>query len=114
MNSVDVNLPLELRARLARKGKILFEKFCGTNGRGICAESFALYHIWRGEGQVARDFLTYLDARIESLKLSDPDDRIEHARELASRIRDHIEHESDDPPPPSLWASILKEKKSLP
>jgi hypothetical protein len=111
MDQVDVDLPPEVRARLAHKGKLLFEKFCGTNARGICAESFALYHIWRGEGQVARDFLTYLDTTIGSLRTSDPDGRLAMAEDLAGRIRGHLEKEGDEPPPPSLWASILKDRK---
>ena len=50
MDQVQVGLSPEVRARLAQKGRILYGKFCGTGGRGICAESFALHHIWRGEG----------------------------------------------------------------
>ena len=113
MDKVDLEVSPEQRARLVQKGKLLFEKFCGTNGRGICAESFALYHIWKGEGQVARDFLAYLDATIGSLQSSDPDDRLARAEDLATRIRSHIEKEGDDPPPASQWATILKEKKRL-
>jgi len=37
----------ERRASLADKGRRLYGKFCGTGGRGICAESFAVYHISR-------------------------------------------------------------------
>ncbi len=33
------------------------------------------------------------------------------AEELAARIRRHLEAEGNDPPDPSLWASILKAKK---
>ena len=114
MSRVDVQLTAEDRARLAHKGRLLYAKFCGTNGRGICAESFALYHIWRGEGDVARDLLTFLETQIEALRDRDPEGRLALTSELASRLRRHLEAEGDDPPDPSLWASILKEKKRPP
>lgn len=56
----EVEVSAERRALLACKGQRLYDKYCGTKGRGICAESFAEYHIWRGEWVVARDFLVYL------------------------------------------------------
>ena len=56
------------RAFLAQKGKILYAKYCGTKGHGICSESFAEYHIWRGEYVVARDFLGYLETQLTNLR----------------------------------------------
>ena len=64
----EVVVTEERRAFLAQKGKILYAKYCGTRGHGICSESFAEYHIWRGEYVVARDFLIYLEAQLTSLR----------------------------------------------
>jgi hypothetical protein len=58
------------RAFLAQKGQRLYGKYCGTKGTGICAESFAEYHIWRGELVIARDFLVYLSTQIDGLRSS--------------------------------------------
>ena len=114
MGLVDIGLSLEQRSRLAHKGRLLYGKFCGTNGRGSCAESFALYHIWRGEAEVARDLLAFLDARIEALRGEDPAGRLATTEELAGRIRRHLQAEGDEPPAPSQSASILKAKKHRP
>jgi hypothetical protein len=110
MGPVAVGRSLEQRARLAHKSRLLHGKSCGTDGRGVCAESFALYHIWRGESEVARDLLAYRDARIEALQIDDPAGRLPWTQELARRIRQHLA-EGDEPPDPSQWASILKAKK---
>jgi hypothetical protein len=64
----EVPVAKERRAFLAQKGKILYSKYCGTQGHGICSESFAEYHIWRGEYVVARDFLVYLESELISLR----------------------------------------------
>jgi hypothetical protein len=64
----EVEVPPERRALLAIKGQRLYAKYCGTKGRGICAESFAEYHIWRGELVIARDLLVYLNAQIVCLR----------------------------------------------
>ena len=64
----EVNVSPERRAFLAQKGRLLYGKYCGTHGRGICSESFAEYHIWRGELVVVRDFLAFLKIQIESLR----------------------------------------------
>jgi hypothetical protein len=111
MDQVDHELSPEARARLALKGRILYGKSCGTDGKGICAESFALHHIGRGEGEVARDLLAFLETEVVALRDHDPDGRPPLAAELAARIRRHLEAEGDDPPDPSLRASILKAKK---
>ena len=65
--SDEVPVDEERRAFLAQKGKILYAKYCGTQGHGICSESFAEYHIWRGEYVVARDFLVYLENELINL-----------------------------------------------
>ena len=57
------------RAFLAQKGKILYAKYCGAQGHGICSESFAEYHIWRGEYVVAQDFLVYLETQLTDLRI---------------------------------------------
>src|SRR4051812_28077821 len=87
MGFVDVELSPEQRERLAHKGRILYGKFCGTDGKGICAESFALYHLWRGEPVVARDLLAFLDSQAEALRCHDPDGRLAMTEALAGRIR---------------------------
>ena len=114
MNHVEAGLSPAERGRLAHKGRLLYGKSCGTGGRGICAESFALYHLWRGEPVVARDLLAFLGGRIEALAADDPEGRLAMTRELADRIRGHLESEGDEPPDPSEWAAILKAKKLLP
>jgi hypothetical protein len=111
MGVVEAGISTEQRARLALKGRILYGKFCGTGGKGICAESFALYHIWRGDSEVARDLLAYLETEIQSLRGDDPKGRLALTEELAARIRRHLAAEGDDPPDPAQWAAILKAKK---
>ena len=111
MGQTDHELSPEARSRLAQKGRILYAKSCGTGGKGICAESFALHHIRRGEGEVARDLLAFLETEVTALRDHDPDGRLPLAVELAARIRCNLEAEGDDPPDPSLRASILKAKK---
>ncbi len=64
----EVIVSPERRAFLAQKGRLLYGKYCGTHGRGICSESFAEYHIWRGELVVVGDFLVFLKTQIESLR----------------------------------------------
>ncbi|MGB1285370.1 MAG: hypothetical protein ACPG7F_02455 [Aggregatilineales bacterium] len=56
----DMALTDERRAQLAQKGQRLYAKYCGLNGDGICAESFAEYHALRGETIVVKDFLDFL------------------------------------------------------
>lgn len=107
MDRVDVELSNDRRARLVLKGRLLYGKFCGTQGRGICAESFALYHIWRGEAEVTRELLAFLDTQVETLRGHDPEGRLAMSEGLAARIRRHLEAEGDDLPRPS----ILGEKR---
>ncbi len=78
------------RSVLADKGQRLYSKFCGTGGRGICAESFAIYHIGRGEFNVATDLVAYLDAQVIALEQADPKGRLRATRGLVARIRRHL------------------------
>ena len=64
MDHAPAELSPEERARLARKGEILYGKSCGADGRGTCAESFAVHQLRLGHVEVARDLLRFLDARI--------------------------------------------------
>ena len=112
MESVDLGISPEQCARLAEKGRLLYGKFCGTDGRGICAESFALFHIWRGESEIARDLLAFLEEKCASLREHDPEGRLALTEELTERVRRALVAEGDDPPDPSTWAAILKAKKA--
>ena len=96
MDRPDAPLTPDRRDRLAAKGRLLYFKFCGTDGRGVCAEGFALYHIWRGEAGVAEDLLAFLDARVEALRARDPDGRLALTEELAARVRRRLREESAD------------------
>ncbi len=80
----------ERREMLAEKGRRLYGKYCGTGGRGICSESFAVYHIGRGESVVAADLLVYLEGRAEELVAADPDGRGPMTRGLIGRVRRHL------------------------
>ena len=73
----------ERRAMLAEKGRRLYGKYCGTRGRGVCAESFAVYHLGRGEAVVAADLLAYLEAQAAAGR-----DAMTHA--LIARLRHHL------------------------
>lgn len=90
----EIEVPLERRELLACKGQRLYGKYCGTKGRGICAESFAEYHIWRGELVVARDFLVFLSAQLELLRRSPCTPEIQQqlvmTEGLIERIRRHL------------------------
>jgi hypothetical protein len=70
-----------------------------------------LYHIWRGEREVALDLLAFLEAEVVALRDHDPDERLAITERLAERLRRYLEAEGDDSPDPSLWASILKAKR---
>ncbi len=73
----------ERRAMLADKGRRLYGKFCGTGGRGVCAESFAVYHLGRGEAVVAADLVAYLETRAAAGQ-----DAMTHG--LIVRLRHHL------------------------
>ena len=88
----------ERRAMLAGKGRTLYGKFCGTGGRGICAESFACYHLGRGEAEVVADLIAHLEARITRLTQSDPDARLPMTRGLLERLIRRLEGPLPWPP----------------
>lgn len=94
MHPMPSHLTPEERARLARKGEILYGKSCGTSGRGTCAESFAVHQLRLGRAEVARDLLRFLDGRLATLRSDDPDGLLPMTEALAARIRRHLE---DDP-----------------
>ena len=93
MDRVDIKLTPEQRARLAEKGRILYRKSCGSRGERSCAESFAVYHMSRGEADVARDLLAFLETEAHALQLGDPEGRLGPTQELAARIRRRLESE---------------------
>lgn len=55
----------ERRQQLALKGQALYYKYCGLHGQGIYAESFAEYHLLRGEGEVVEDLAAFLRGRLQ-------------------------------------------------
>jgi hypothetical protein len=86
------------RARLAGKGRILYRKSCGAGGKKTCAESFALFHIGRGELDIARDLLAFLETEAEALRLHDSEQRLEPTEDLAARIRRSLEAYGENTP----------------
>ena len=80
----------ERREMLAEKGRRLYGKYCGTGGRGICSESFAVYHIGRGEAVVAADLLAYLECRAVELVAADPEGRRAMTAGMIERVRRHL------------------------
>jgi hypothetical protein len=93
-SEIETEIDPVRRARLIAKGRILYGKYCGTDGRGICAESFALHHIRLGEPIVARDLLDFLEATIDNLSMNDPDGRLAMTEALAVRVRRQLEREA--------------------
>ena len=89
---------LERRARLAEKGRILYRKSCGAIGQKTCAESFAFFHIERGEAEVARDLFSFLETEAEALRLDDPERRLAATEDLAARIRRILETYRENAP----------------
>jgi hypothetical protein len=82
----EVEISAERRVALARKGQALYGKYCGLHGKGICAESFAEYHAWRGEYCVVRDFLDFLYSHAEMLKAVADIERHEITEQLIQRL----------------------------
>jgi len=78
------------RERLARKGRRLFEKACGVAGTG-CVEGFVRHHLRRGEPEVVRDLLSFLDRECERLQVQDPGRDLTIARGLSGRIREWLD-----------------------
>jgi hypothetical protein len=81
----------ERRARLARKGEILYAKSCGSKGRGGCAEGFAVHQLRVGNVEVVRDFLRFLEGRLALLERDDPEGVKGMTEGLIDRIRGHLE-----------------------
>ncbi|MFI5461318.1 MAG: hypothetical protein ACHRXM_38440 [Isosphaerales bacterium] len=94
MSPAQSELSLERRALLARKGRILYGKSCGTPGRGSCAESFALHQLRLGNLDVVRDLLQFLEGQLGSLRAHDPDDLMPMTEALVTRIRGQLENET--------------------
>lgn len=91
VESFEVEVALERREKMALKGRRLYEKYCGLDGKGICAESFAEYHISLGELVIARDFLVYLHERLETLRSQNaPANLITMIERLIRQIRGHL------------------------
>jgi hypothetical protein len=93
MDRIDPRLTPEKRARLAEKGRILYRKSCGVTGKKTCAESFALFHVGRGEAEVARDLIAFLEREARALRIDDPEGRLRPTEDLAARIRGTLETE---------------------
>jgi hypothetical protein len=91
MNPAPSDLTPEERARLARKGEILYAKSCGADGGSTCAESFVLHQLRLGRVEVARDLLRFLDDRIAALRSDDPSSLLPATEALTARIRRHLE-----------------------
>ncbi len=90
MNPAESGQSAQRRARLAAKGRILYAKMCGMKGKKTCVESFALYHIGRGEAEVARDLLAFLESTRDSLRAADPEGQLARTDELTERIRQYL------------------------
>jgi hypothetical protein len=96
MDSAESGNSTPRRARLAAKGQILYAKSCGTKGKMSCVEGFALYHIERGEPEIARDLLGFLETRSEALRSSDPEGQLARTDELTARIRRYLDSDPDE------------------
>jgi hypothetical protein len=90
MEPVPPHSSPEERTRLVRKAEILYGKACGTGGR-TCAESFAAHQLRLGRVEVVRDLLRFLDGRIATLRVHDPDGRLPTTEAMAARIRRRLE-----------------------
>ena len=95
MAAVENELATDRRSMLADKGRLLYGKFCGTGGRGICAESFAVFHIGRGEAVVAEDLVAYLNDVVAELQVSDPHNRLSATLGLLARVIGHLSQAND-------------------
>jgi Arc/MetJ-type ribon-helix-helix transcriptional regulator len=72
---------------------LLYAKYCGLDGCGICAESFAEYHIARGEYAIARDYIQYLIRELDTLSAPEQIRQREITEQLIERIKDHLGEE---------------------
>lgn len=78
-----MELTEERRAKMAQKGKRLYGKYCGLQGKSDCADSFADYHALRGEYEVVTDFLDYLRDVITTE--TDPE-KVDMTEQLIARV----------------------------
>ncbi len=85
--SPRVELTPEHRARLARKGELLYAKTRGARGPGGCAEGFAIHQLRLGNDDVVSDFLRFLEGRLAQLDPDDPEGLREATETLVDRIR---------------------------
>ena len=90
MSQAQADLTPERRAMLSLKGRLLYGKYCGTRGRGICAEGFAAYHLGRGEVEVVDDFLAFLETQVAALRVADPQGRLGMTEALLARVRRRV------------------------
>jgi hypothetical protein len=91
MDRPDAQLTPIQRARLAEKGRLLYRKSCGASGKKTCAEGFAVHHINRGEIEVARDLLAFLESEVVNLRAADPGGRLALTDAMAARIREYLD-----------------------
>jgi len=95
MDPAESEISARRRARLAEKGRILYTKSCGTKGNRTCVEGFALYHIERGESEIVRDLLGFLETRTVDLRLSDPEDQLARTDDLVAQIRRFLDSDAE-------------------
>ena len=98
MDPVTSGVSQPRRERLADKGRRLYRKSCGTSGKKTCAEGFTVYHIRRGEVEIAQDLLVFLETEADVLRRDDPAGRLAWTEELITRIRRQLPARGDDPP----------------
>jgi hypothetical protein len=56
-----------------------------------CAEGFAIHHIHRGETEVARDLLAFLESELNSRRFDDSNGQLSPTEELVARVKKHLE-----------------------
>ena len=83
--------PIE-RARLAEKGRLLYRKSCGAcRQENLRRRVLLVYHLDRGEIEVARDLLAFLENEAEALRADDPAGQLTFTEALAARIRSYLD-----------------------
>jgi hypothetical protein len=87
----QTDLSPKRRALLARKGEILYARYCGAKGRSICAESHAKHELRLGHGAVVRDYLQFLEGRLAAIESDDPEGLRAMTERLIGRIRESLE-----------------------
>lgn len=91
MDRVHLPIAPERREWLQIKGQLLYGKYCGTNGEGICAENFAMYHLRLDEVEAVEDFVAFLQQQVAALQESDPEHRLPMTQNLLARVRQHLQ-----------------------